>query len=81
MLFHLLGNAEQRIGGGFGDVLAGFLGLEALRLEEYPGKLFDAAAFEYFIKGDLVLLDGVVVEVGVNDDGMDVAGDEQRGIL
>ena len=81
VFFHLVGHVEQGIGRGFGDVLPGARWLEPLWLKEGPGELLHAVAAEDVVQGEAVLLDGVVVEVGVDDDGADVAGDEQGRIF
>ena len=77
VLLHGVGDGQEGIGRGFGDLLLVFVRRELFRVEEGPVQLFHARPSQNIIQGDGVSLARVVVEVGVDVDGVDVAGDEQ----
>ncbi|MDX1417452.1 MAG: hypothetical protein R3293_24825 [Candidatus Promineifilaceae bacterium] len=81
VLFHAVGDADEGVGRGFGDLGLGFVRAQFKGIEKGVAQQVEATAVEDVFEADLVLARGIAGEVGVDLDGVDVAGDEQRRVV
>ena len=81
MLLHGIGHRQKGVGAGFGNLLLRLGRFEFVGVKEGPAQLFYAVAAGNVGEGDFVDVARIVVEVGVDDDGVDVAGDEQGRVV